>query len=85
MKAKEEWVEYIKTLHLQNNTEKHDFDKAFRFGIESAVEEMLEYTNQRVIEELYEIAKQGGYVFPSMGLALADRVHELTGKSKLSK
>jgi hypothetical protein len=76
MKAKEEWVEYINTMHLQNNTEKEDFDKAFRFGIESAVEEMLEYTNQRVIEELYEIEPC---------LALADRVHELTGKSKLSK
>ena len=52
IKAKEEWVEYIKTLHLQNNTEKVDFDKAFRFGIESAVEEMMEFAKLKVIDEL---------------------------------
>ena len=35
-------------------------------------------------DEYYKL-KQSGYVYPSMGLASADRVHELTGKSKLSK
>tara|TARA_R110000851_G_scaffold117849_9_gene244912 strand:- start:283 stop:510 length:228 start_codon:yes stop_codon:yes gene_type:complete len=71
MKAKEEWVEYIKTLHLQNNTEKHDFDKAFRFGIESAVEEMLEYTNQRVIEELERAKTTKSWFY------INDRIKEL--------
>ena len=35
-------------------------------------------------DEYYKL-KQSGYVYPSMGLASADRVHQLTGKSKLSK
>lgn len=52
----EELVYNIEILHLQNNTEKIDFDRAFRFGIEVAVKEMLEYTNERVIEELQQVA-----------------------------
>ena len=36
----EELVEFIYTMHQQNNNEKNDFDKAFKFGIECAVEEI---------------------------------------------
>jgi len=58
MKAKEEWVDYIDTLHLQNNTEKVDFDRAFKFGIECAVEEILEQSNKRAIRELENVCNR---------------------------
>ena len=42
MNTKKELVEYVYDMHLQNNTEKIDFDKAFKYGIECAVDELEE-------------------------------------------
>lgn len=39
---KDEIVEYIYNLNLQNNTEKIDFDKAFKYGIQCAIDEILD-------------------------------------------
>ena len=71
MKVKEEWVEYINTMHLQNNTEKEDFDKAFRFGIESAVEEMMEFAKLKVIDELERAKTTKSWFYVN------DRIQEL--------
>jgi len=42
MNTKKELVEYVYDLHLQNNTEKIDFDRAFKYGIECAIDELEE-------------------------------------------
>ena len=42
IKTLEELVDWIYGLHLQNNTEHNDTDKAFKAGIECAIEELIE-------------------------------------------
>ena len=42
MNSKEKIINYIYSLHLQNNTERTDFDRAFKYGIECAIEELVE-------------------------------------------
>lgn len=37
-----ELIDWIYTIHLQNNTEHIDPDKAFKAGIECAIEELIE-------------------------------------------
>ena len=38
---KEKIIDEIYNLHLQNNTERTDFDRAFKYGIECAIEEIF--------------------------------------------
>lgn len=38
----EKLIEEIYDLNLQNNTEKIDFDKAFKYGIKVAIQELKE-------------------------------------------
>jgi hypothetical protein len=40
---KEKIIDEIYNLHLQNNTERTDFDRAFKYGIECAIEEIFQY------------------------------------------
>lgn len=49
--SKEKIVDAIYELHLQNNTERIDFDRAFKYGIECAIEEIfLHVKNKNIIE-----------------------------------
>jgi len=41
----EDLIEHIYSMHLQNNTERIDFDRAFKYGIECAIEELIELKN----------------------------------------
>jgi len=40
--TKEELVEWIETMHLQNTNGRETNDEMFRLGIESAIEELTE-------------------------------------------
>ena len=40
--TKEELVEWIETMHLQNTNGRETEDEMFRLGIESAIEELTE-------------------------------------------
>lgn len=37
-----ELIDWIYTMHLQNNTEHNTFEEAFKAGIECAIEELIE-------------------------------------------
>ncbi|MGV6830259.1 MAG: hypothetical protein ACWA5P_01695 [bacterium] len=39
---KQNLIEEIYDLNLQNNTEKTSFDRAFKFGIETAINDLIE-------------------------------------------
>lgn len=41
--TKEELVEWIETMHLQNTNGRETLDEMFRLGIESAIEELIEF------------------------------------------
>lgn len=41
MNLKQKIIDKIYDLHLQNNTERTDFDRAFKYGIECAIEEIF--------------------------------------------
>jgi hypothetical protein len=47
METKKELIEYIYSMHLQNNTERIDFDRAFKYGIECAIDELIELKKLR--------------------------------------
>ena len=42
MKKKEDLIEYIYDMNLQNLTEKISFDRAFKTGIEDTIEDLIE-------------------------------------------
>ena len=42
MKTKEEIIEYIYDMNLQNLTEKTSFDRAYKQGIEDTIEDLIE-------------------------------------------
>ena len=52
---KQKIIDEIYNLHLQNNTERTDFDRAFKYGIECAIEEIFlcvenKSNKQKIIE-----------------------------------
>jgi hypothetical protein len=50
METKKELIERINTLHLQNNTNMFDSDASFRYGVECAIEELIELKKLRVAD-----------------------------------
>lgn len=81
---KEEIVDHIHTMHLQNNTEKECVDRAFKFGIECAVDEMIEITRDVVIEELEDLMQSttdGIYKTVVTSERLHKRIKELKEES----
>ena len=42
MKTKEEIIEYVYDMNLQNLTEKTSFDRAYKQGIEDTIEDLIE-------------------------------------------
>jgi len=63
-------------MHLQNNTERIDFDRAFKFGIECAIEELTELKKLRVGDVMSSQKK----VDPEIQRALNDFVEAQIGK-----
>ena len=58
-KAKaDELIDEIYNLHLQNNTERTDFDRAFKYGIECAVDEILNLIEGFDLELTYNYYKE---------------------------
>jgi ribosomal protein L37AE/L43A len=49
METKKELAEYISSMHLQNNNFR-DSDDAFRYGIECAIDELIELKKLRVAD-----------------------------------
>jgi hypothetical protein len=47
METKKELAEYISSMHLQNNNFR-DSDDAFKYGIECAIDELIELKKLRV-------------------------------------
>ena len=62
MKTKEEIIEYVYDMNLQNLTEKTSFDRAYKQGIEDTIDDLIELnlltipvvSNQRELLFAYE-------------------------------
>ena len=78
MKKESETEEYIRDAKISV--------LPLALGDVSQLAEVMEvFAKEKVIEELYAIAKKGNYEFKAMGFVLGRRVEELTDSNKLSK
>ena len=52
---KDELIDWIVTMHLQNNTNKHDTDASFTYGVECAINELVDLkllkTDNKIIND----------------------------------